>query len=503
MTGRDKCVGEMTVTCHRATRARVTRCRLMLLAAVTYVILLVTLHGQLEAGRTSDDAQQSSSVDTKNTSRVRTINCSDILARIEHESGDRCQDVSDIKRGEFKRLPTSPGEFFYSAFVDDRVFQAKFIRVIALLSNRAGHSGLYCHMPVTSSTTAQSFISTPASYYEMCENHGKPFGGWILSCALPEELQSIQSYPCYVVLSKRSTYRQGIDSFLDSSVRLVVERINNTEIGSRRHHFGVCVSPLYGNIPLRTLVQFVEFTRLLGAGETLFYASKGVSELLIKKLQCHYKPTNQISVSNWPIPVDDSSIWYHGQLLAINDCLYKNMYRFDYLVFLDLDEFLIPHNHPTWLDMVQHLTEVGQGLSAQLGQELHSTSDTIDAYSFQSAFFAPLLDGNPDPLTFDLESDIRVYNLSRVRTKVMVKPTHIYEVGIHHVSRTTNDVGAQVVRVNDQVAYVHHYRQCTTEYDNSIKCDILVRDNRVANAYHRQLTANIFTSLELIRQIIL
>ena len=36
-------------------------------------------------------------------------------------------------------------------------------------------------------------------------------------------------------------------------------------------------------------------------------------------------------------------IWYHGQLVSNNDCLYRTMALSAFTTFHDIDEFIIPH----------------------------------------------------------------------------------------------------------------------------------------------------------------
>lgn len=36
-----------------------------------------------------------------------------------------------------------------------------------------------------------------------------------------------------------------------------------------------------------------------------------------------------------------------GLFAALNDCLYRNMYRYKYLALIDLDEFIIPRQNGT------------------------------------------------------------------------------------------------------------------------------------------------------------
>lgn len=42
-----------------------------------------------------------------------------------------------------------------------------------------------------------------------------------------------------------------------------------------------------------------------------------------------------------------------GLFAALNDCLYRNMYRYQYVALIDLDEFIIPRHNDTLLEMIK------------------------------------------------------------------------------------------------------------------------------------------------------
>jgi len=104
--------------------------------------------------------------------------------------------------------------FVYSAYFDDREPTAPWgvVRVIALL--RTGSAtpptpSLFCHVDMTSNDwsissmmrmmlLASRFYTAPLQYYEMCENHGKDYGGWILTCPLP---RGLRRPPCHLFIS--------------------------------------------------------------------------------------------------------------------------------------------------------------------------------------------------------------------------------------------------------------------------------------------------------------
>lgn len=385
------------------------------------------------------------------------------------------------------------------------------------------------HHRRTESRPRLRYRTVRASIYEMCENHNKDFGGWILSCALDRH---IQQPPCEVLVSM-SPYQTHPNA---SVVSIPVFRVRNTDAtDDRKENFGICVPPLFGHIPSTTLVEFVEFSRILGANHIVFYHHQ-VSREIAKALS-YYANRGTVTTIRWDVPVDDKAVWYHGQLLAINDCLYRSMHAFRHVAFNDIDEFVVPHVHVTWKEMVSSFRRSALGLertsfgtgkleksstlpsddlrggpgpidwrvpqpskgtlhgSQSLGKSsehvhqplygstrgplFHGDGTDYAGYSFQSAFFDPLLSGLISHVMYDLESDLRTKTFSKVRSKVMVRPEAIFELGIHHVSRLVSE-DLTVYHVPTDVAFVHHYRKCISEFDPLMNCQIFAHDESLS-----------------------
>ena len=80
---------------------------------------------------------------------------------------------------------------------------------------------------------------------------------------------------------------------------------------------------------------------------------------------------------------------------------------------------------------------------------------------------------------YDLESDLRTKHLSRVRTKAMVAPRHVFELGIHHISRPVHD-HLKPYDVAPEDAFLHHYRKCVTDFDPRMNCQIFKHDTSLS-----------------------
>ncbi len=296
---------------------------------------------------------------------------------------------------------------------------------------------------------------------------GKDYGGWIGSCEVPSEFS--RAAPCDVILSLHSQYpprhtHPHRDKYPPINIPIYLLRNPNV----KKQDFGVCTPPLFGYIPTTTLIEFIELTRLLGANHVTFYAHQIPRE--VQKVLHYYEDKGEITVVNWEIPVNNDAIWYHGQLLAINDCLMRNMHKFQFLSFNDIDEFIVPHygKHLNWTDMIKDIYNA----TSHVPPHKHA------GYIFQSAFFDPLMDLNTRGL-YDLESDLRTKSFSKVRTKALVHSERIYELGIHHISKPVREQ-YKILEIDPSVGFLHHYRKCVMDFDPRMNCAIFSRDESLS-----------------------
>lgn len=255
----------------------------------------------------------------------------------------------------------------------------------------------------------------------------------IISCKLPPESKFVPPQWLSISLSNDSR------SFKNKL------HLHNREYQSPLHNYSVCVGPRHGHYgdfadQFVELLEFIEITSMFGASKLTFYnVSTGHS---VSRLFQHYQSAGVVDVVDWklPVQVDDgqvddgrgesSEIHYFGQVIALNDCLYRNMFRSRYIAFIDTDEFIVPLVHPDWESMIRNLSS--------------STDYDIGAYLFPNVFFPkewspdaeagslPQFKGHtPRTLTFT-KREAKVWRHGS-RSKCIVVPEKINTVGIHFI----------------------------------------------------------------------
>ncbi|XP_071118258.1 beta-1,4-galactosyltransferase galt-1-like [Haliotis cracherodii] len=233
---------------------------------------------------------------------------------------------------------------------------------------------------------------------------------------------------------------------------------------SLRFNFTVCVPPLFGAFRNPTsIIEMVEMDMLLGADRFIFY-NESISPLVNKVLE-HYRKNGIVDVLPWKIPVHD--IHYHGQLASVQDCLMANKMKSKFLIMKDIDEFIVPHKHKNWHELMK---------------DVHDRKQTnASAYLFRNAFFNLKYGVDVKGYTRKAESQRlhlksmlyvwrdRVFLPTRQRSKMMVLPDRVEISGIHFLWKSVK--GFKEVTVDTNVAFLHHYREW--EASEKVKDDII------------------------------
>jgi hypothetical protein len=146
----------------------------------------------------------------------------------------------------------------------------------------------------------------------------------------------------------------------------VFEVINNLPDSPTKKQFAVCAKDLdFMDDQTPQIVEWIEILSILGADKIFVYVVK-IHPNMMKTLKFYEtKGKVQIEMMTEPkgLPNRTESLtqWLQNELISLNDCLYKHMNEYEFLLPLDIDEVIMPakKEHKTWADLIQHL-EKGQ-----------------------------------------------------------------------------------------------------------------------------------------------
>lgn len=159
--------------------------------------------------------------------------------------------------------------------------------------------------------------------------------------------------------------------------------VNSTEVG-------VCVKPMHFHYnKTMELIEFIELNKILGVTKFTLYNDTVSSQ--VDCLLRHYIQEGSVVVLPWNLNIDSQTeIRTEGLFAALNDCLYRNMNEFRYLMLIDFDEFIMPHTNDTLPEMLSHIDDqkiIVTGNIGRYGVRVPPQPKVTSAYSFQNAFF--------------------------------------------------------------------------------------------------------------------
>ena len=367
---------------------------------------------------------------------------------------DECRNLQKPKNASRMRnnvwhvQSTKDGDvMIYSAFYDDReCFKGKtFVRLLAV-TNIVPKENLFCQVwyadmtnalisPAVSDDTGRGLRVKSVKYQER-----------LYSCEIPR-LPSV--YPTHVSLSDNKCAKSSIN------VPVVVPPKEQV------HDVGVCVVVAYGDINPVQLVEWFELNRILGISEFNVYDSNVGAAT---KQVFQYYERQQLLVRHAAAPSVDSWCKWCQKLTAIaslNDCMYRNMYRYKHMAVIDFDEFIIPAG--------------GKGGSVKdvIARVRGTWQAEPPAYMFRNAYF--FLDNKPELKTPPYLVTSRFTSRQNVSAvgyapKSIVNPRRCLVMQNHYCMKRTPDVsGAAFLTVKPQYALSHHYKLCHFKKDECAK----------------------------------
>ena len=329
---------------------------------------------------------------------------------------------------------STPGPQFLSAYYDHRaaVPGRPAVVVLGYQLKAVSNMTLYCLLTFSSQKTLCQ--QAPATKYIIHWNiylRNKQSEPMEYVCHWTE-----QNIPTMVALSPSPNCANASES---------IPVHNRSLVGNKtRHDFAVCVqSPIFKKSSAK-IAEFIEMQLALGTHHvTMYYMDVDIIDKFEQLSK--YSENGQLVLVKW----QSIELHYYGELLVMHDCLYRNMYAAKYLVFVDMDELILPIQHNNWTSMMKEI----------------DTSPKIGAFVFLNTYFT----NNPNsivPTKPCKELDIPVYfkwtkrYLCRYtrhrRSKYIVKPRIATELGIHGIGKLLN--GRSEITVPSTIGINAHYR---------------------------------------------
>ena len=241
--------------------------------------------------------------------------------------------------------------FLHAAFLDNR-FHDTIVRILGMQCRDAPWTALnfaciiYEGEKEVGRTVAKRYFIDQT--WPWWGNHY----GVMIDCSFPK-LTKVDSVS---LISNNSRYRY--DLILEDTTRV-----------SKPEEFAVCVKPAYGNMQVSRLVEWFETFRLVGVTRFIIYDTdmQGPSRYVLD----YYEGQGLLKVIKFPFssairhnvkqlhpeitPGKIGALDQQSFLVAMQDCLYRFHNSFTHLLFVDLDEILLPSNNVKLPDLLKRL----------------------------------------------------------------------------------------------------------------------------------------------------
>ena len=217
--------------------------------------------------------------------------------------------------------------------------------------------------------------------------------------------------------------------------------------------FTVCYAPLRFNVSFgQRLVNSIELNRILGADYFVFY-NLSLNHISNKVLN-YYSKQGLAEVIPWNINLNKTDIYYYGQMAAINDCMLRHRHTTDYIVIVDLDEFIIPKDKKcfTWNDIFEQLPVKSSYLFRHAEFRIDWESDIAGIITDPKE--RKVIDKYEIFVLKTFERKIDKHRPQR-KSKTIVNPRMTNVAGIHYVY---DHIEGSSYVVNPAIAAVQHYR---------------------------------------------
>ena len=225
-------------------------------------------------------------------------------------------------------------------------------------------------------------------------------------------------------------------------------RITKTETYWKRD-YGISIPPMFENMRVANVVQFLEMSHLLGASYFTFY-DYNISDRA-RKMCSSYQRKGLTQVRPWNLStyITVQDVDYHGQSFSMQDCMFRSINRLNVVAFNDLVEFIIPLQNESM---------------PSLPYSIHDSN--YWGHCFTSAKF-PTVDSLTQNYSLFSQNFLRRSpQAESLHTKCVDDPQRVFEHAVHLIMQPFE--GYKTNHVNWNKARVFHCRKCQPPCNSAV-----------------------------------
>lgn len=391
--------------------------------------------------------------------------------------------------------------YLYSGFYDARFVYLKveyhYVRIVGMsvgkVSGRKYHCSLwYKQFPhlVTVEADAEEI------WLQQWNLNPEPdmYHAYLFTCPIPLEIKDQNIFPSYVSLSS------NVCKNMTTKLPLFGEEVNVLK-KRKQKGFVVCVKGMdYAKDLSLRLVEWLELLFILGADKVYFYKYR-LHENMERVLE-FYEKQKKVQVVPLTLPGDQPNnpdlrssylkraVWQkrRNELVPYNDCLYRNMYEYEFIVPLDIDEVIMPLKSYTWKSLID-----------KYKKENPKWFKKYPSFSAQNTYFLDVYNSssNPQipPYYYMLQSKLRSanYSLYGHSVKSFVSTSLSKIVFNHYTLESLYAVKKTYLVMNTSDVQLNHYKErCPREIYSQCQKKFLIhiKKDDAIDRYQKQLLKN-------------
>ncbi|KAJ6219222.1 hypothetical protein RDWZM_005034 [Blomia tropicalis] len=259
--------------------------------------------------------------------------------------------------------------YAYNAYYDNRLYGKPVVKIMTVTDRQVPvqKRKWWCLLwfdnlldPVLS--TVEEVYTIWPEYWNFGLRDGL-YGAEIFTCSIPKQY----SNQIPQVISLQTTDNCRKIGYNPGNVLRVIYNLPKKRF--KKQSIGICVQAFRFStydVSVR-LVEWLEMVKILGADQVYFYVY-GATENMMKVLR-HYKKEGFVNWRQLTLPGEQVNVpslynYYYNklredfwpqELIELNDCLYRNIYRHKYLIVKDIDEMIIPQNLNNWHELIDKI----------------------------------------------------------------------------------------------------------------------------------------------------
>lgn len=309
----------------------------------------------------------------------------------------------------------------YSAFYDDReTGDGPVVRII-VVAHKLDRIQLFCIYNKTSEVAIKNEMKFTASKPEIgvgWSHNGRWFREYVLFCSCnPHKI------PKTVTIVTNTT---------NEVHEIFALQVEQPEKALVRRGYAVCPAVVHHHLNPAFIIEWLEMLNILGVNKVTVY-NISLDEAGSKILH-YYNNKNDnkfVELRQSPYFVSDNEDTRRlHQSPVINDCYFRNMYRYEKIIVMDLDEIITPRIQYTYAELLHNIED---STSAK------GKSDRFRSYEFRNEYYFLDLEGD----THQPDNLVTMFHRKHVKVRT-VQLCHLYRFFIfyHNVlicieSRTT------------------------------------------------------------------